>query len=66
MEGTSKVVNTEDLKIFMYSKMAEIEFIIFKHIEEQPREIARAIVEELDYHRIPLSLTVRRRPNETT
>lgn len=48
----------EELKIFMESKVDEIVFIIYRHIEEQPREIAEAIVEELDYHQIPMSLIV--------
>lgn len=57
-------MNPEDLKIFMYSKVAEIEHILFKHIEEQPREIAIAIVEELDYDQVPMSLIVNKSGKE--
>ena len=64
MEGTSKKVNADELRIFVESKVVEIEQIIFRHIEEQPREIARAIVDEIDYYRVPMSLTVRRKTNE--
>jgi hypothetical protein len=66
MEGIGKRVTSDELRMFIESKVVEIEQIIFRHIEEQPREIAKAIVEEIDYYQVPMSLTVRRRTNETT
>lgn len=56
----------EELRMFLESKVVDIEMIIFRHIEEQPREMARAIVAELDYYTFPLSLSIRRKPHETT
>lgn len=65
MEGISKRVNPDELRMFVEAKVVEIEDIILRHIEEQPREIARAIVEELDYYRIPMSLSLRRKQYES-
>jgi len=56
----AKMVDPKDLIAFMEVKQIEIENIITKHIEQDPQQIARAIVEELEYHNLPISLLVRR------
>ena len=42
----------------MEVKQVEIELIVTRHINEDPQQIAKAIVEELDYYNLPPSLIV--------
>lgn len=54
----SAKIEPEDIELFLRSKIGEIELIILKNIEKRPLEIAKAIVSDLDYFRMPLSLFV--------
>ena len=56
-------LNSKHIKTFLESKLEEITQIIRNNATKTPDNIAKAIVQNLDYSRLPISLLSKKRGN---